>query len=134
MSRIGRKPVIVPKGVTLQVQAPTGLAPRPDVRLVRIRIPATTPDRAFMSLAAQLGPRATGGALPQAIVPGAPLDAVLGAATALVERAVVVPLVHVPDLYGAADHVWSWQSKAILGTGAWNFADVALAPASRPQP
>src|SRR5207244_11732581 len=44
-------------GVTIIVQAPSGLAPRPDARLVRIKLDATTPDRALSAALTRFGPR-----------------------------------------------------------------------------
>src|SRR5262249_53072851 len=42
-------------GLVVTVQAPAGLAPRPDVRLVRVPIQATTPDRALARIMQTLG-------------------------------------------------------------------------------
>jgi hypothetical protein len=41
-------------GITIKVQAPAGLAPRPDARFVRVAFEATTPDRALADAMAAL--------------------------------------------------------------------------------
>jgi hypothetical protein len=107
------------------VQAAAGLAPRPDARLVRIRLDATTPDRALTSALTALGPRVTAlaGGLP---VPGsgAPLESVLATEAAVLEPGVVVPLAHVRELYALGERVELWSGPAVRGSGAWNLANV----------
>ena len=39
---------------------------------------------------------------------------------------VIVPVVHVPELYAVGSRVQSWNRPAVLPSGAWNFADVWL--------
>ena len=46
-------------GIMIKVQTPVGLAPRPDVRLVRIAFDPTTPDRALARIMTALGARTT---------------------------------------------------------------------------
>jgi MarR-like DNA-binding transcriptional regulator SgrR of sgrS sRNA len=114
-------------GLTMNVQAPTGLAPRPDVRLVRIPYDATTPDRALASALTVVGPRAATLATPAtAPAPGAAADAVYQVERALLERFVVVPLVHVPDVYAIADRVEGWAGDPVNPTGGWNIANLWL--------
>src|SRR5262249_20161343 len=113
-------------GLTIKIQTPTGLAPRPDARIVRVRLPVAPVDRAFAGAMARIAQRTTADTLMQGWTPGMPFDALYGAETALLDRAVIVPIVHVPDIYGVAEHVLPWQSPAILGSGEWNFADVWL--------
>jgi MarR-like DNA-binding transcriptional regulator SgrR of sgrS sRNA len=112
-------------GVTLTVQAPAGLAPRPDARLVRVKLEATTPDRALAGALTGFGPRVTAlaGALPSPGA-GAALDSVLATELALLERGVVVPLVHVREVYALGERVESWNGPVVLGSGAWNLSDV----------
>jgi hypothetical protein len=129
-------------GLSLTIQAPVGLAPAADARLVRVRLRATTPDRALIDLASRLGPRLaagvpeslfTPGSLPRTFTPGslagtlavdAPLEAVYAAELALLDRRVVIPIVHLADLYGVADRVSFRSSGPILGSGSWELSDV----------
>jgi hypothetical protein len=112
-------------GFVLKVQAPAGLAPRPDARLVRVRVPNTSPDRALAALIERTANR-DGGSTQAALPPAAALDAVYQAESQLLERAVVVPIVHLPDIYGFSDRVGTWNRPAVSASGAWNFADVWL--------
>jgi hypothetical protein len=109
-------------GFSIKVQAPAGLAPRPDARLVRVRVVATTPERAFSDAMAKLRGRGVEGSSTDPAI-NSP-DDVYRAELALLDRSVVIPIVHLPDLYAATDRVLSWQSKPVLGTGVWNLADV----------
>ena len=114
-------------GITVKVQAPVGLAPRPDVRLVRVACDATTPDRVLAAIMAALGSRATALATTEtAPAIGASLDTVYRVERALVERDIIVPVVHVPALYGLGDRVESWNGPAVSPIGAWNLANVWL--------
>ena len=112
-------------GFVLKVQAPAGLAPRPDARLVRVRVPSTSPDRALAASIERTANR-DGSPTQAALPPAAALDAVYQAESQLLERFVVVPIVHLPDIYGFGDRVATWNRPAISASGAWNFADVWL--------
>jgi hypothetical protein len=112
-------------GFTIKVQAPAGLAPRPDARLMRVRVPNTSPDRALAALIERIGNR-DGGAVQATLPPGATLDAVYQAERQQLERSVIVPIAHLPDIYGLSDRVGTWNRPAISASGAWNFADVWL--------
>jgi len=112
-------------GFVLKVQAPAGLAPRPDARLVRVRVPSTSPDRALAASIERTANR-DGSPTQAALPPAAALDAVYQAESQLLERFVVVPIVHLPDIYGFGDRVGTWNRPAISASGAWNFADVWL--------
>lgn len=92
-------------GFSIKVQAPTGLAPRPDARIARVRVPATTPDRALAEVVRRLGLRQDGD----------------------LSAAVVVPVVHLAELYGTAERVLSWTARPVTPAGVWNLADVWLA-------
>jgi ABC-type transport system substrate-binding protein len=117
-------------GFSIKVQAPTGLAPRPDARVIRLRLLPTTPERALADAIARLRPRGDMSADTAAF---ASIDDVFRAEAALIDRSAIVPIVHVPDLYAAADRVSSWQSTPVLGAGAWNLADVWIRAAPSPQ-
>lgn len=110
-------------GFAIKVQAP-GLAPRPDARVIRIEIPITSPDRALAAVAERVAARDTTAAT--LVSPGASLDAVYQAEQKLIDRAVVIPLAHLPELYGLSDRVATWNAGTLGPTGQWNFADVWL--------
>jgi hypothetical protein len=114
-------------GFSLAVQAPTGLAPRPDLRLLRVRLAPTSPDRALAGVMDAFGPRTltyVSGELPPA--PGALLPDVHRVERALLERSIIVPVVHVPEVYGLGPRLDSWNGPVVMPTGAWNLADVWL--------
>jgi MarR-like DNA-binding transcriptional regulator SgrR of sgrS sRNA len=112
-------------GVTMTVQTPAGLAPRPDARLIRIRLEPASPPRVLSAALSRSGPRLSGaldgGQMPAS---GAPLESVLAFERAVVERAVVVPLVHLRDVYALGDRVDSWNAPAVLASGGWNLANM----------
>ena len=114
-------------GIAVTVQAPAGLAPRPDVRLVRIALQATTPDRVLARVMQRLGARAvslvTADASPAA---GAPLEAIFRLERTLLDRDILIPVVHVQEVYGLGERVESWSESPISPTGAWNLASVWL--------
>jgi peptide/nickel transport system substrate-binding protein len=117
-------------GFTATLQTPTGLAPRPDMRLLRIRLPASSPDRVLAELLTGLGATASGDA--GADVPGAaPLEVVYRVESRLLERSIVVPVVHLTELYAASPEVATWQTRGVLGSGVWALDDLWLA-AKRP--
>jgi MarR-like DNA-binding transcriptional regulator SgrR of sgrS sRNA len=110
--------------VTVQQQS-SGLAPRPDVRLVRVSLEVSSPDRALARLALDLGSRTVGLATSESAPPrNAPLEAVLRFERALLQNAVIVPIVHVRQLYGMGEAVDVWDGQAVSATGAWNFANI----------
>ena len=114
-------------GFILTVQAPTGLAPRPDVRLLRVRLQATTPDRVLAGAMAALGARTlTYVAREPAPQPDASLAEVYRVERALLEHSIVVPVVHVPEIYGLGERLDSWNEPVVSATGALNLADVWL--------
>ncbi len=107
----------------MRLRRPVGLAPRVDARLVRVALPATTPDRAFAQASARL---ATRGWPAIAAPDGAALEATYHAEQALLDRVVVVPVVHVPELYGLGERVGFSTSPAARPTGGWDLAGVWL--------
>ena len=114
-------------GFTMTVQSPAGLGPRFDVRLLRVPMRGVMPSAALADVMTGLGPRtvALAGRLapPE---PGEPLDTILRTERALLERSVIVPIVHVPELYAVSPRVESWNGPAVLVSGAWNLANVWL--------
>jgi hypothetical protein len=114
-------------GFALTVQAPTGLAPRPDVRLLRVRLGPTSPDRALSRAMATLGPRTLAYVASEpAPAPDASLPEVYRVERALLERSIIVPVVHVPEIYGLGERLDSWNGPVVSSTGALNLADVWL--------
>lgn len=113
-------------GFTATLQTPTGLAPRPDMRLLRIRLPASSPDRVLAELLTGLGAAASRDAGADAPA-AAPLDVVYRVESRLLERSVIVPVVHLPELYGLSPRVATWQTRAVLGSGVWALDDLWLA-------
>ena len=114
-------------GFVLTVQAPAGLGPRFDVRLMRLSFRAAAPPEALSDLMAGLGPRIL--ALLGRITrpdPGALLEDVLVAERTMLTTDIVVPVAHVPELYGVGPRVQSWNGPAVLPSGAWNLANVWL--------
>jgi hypothetical protein len=122
-------------GVTLIVQAPSGLAPRPDARLVRIKLDATTPDRALSAALTRFGPRVEALAGIGPMPADTSVGAVLNAERALIEHAVIVPLVHIRELYAVGERVESWSGPVVLGSGAWDLSNVWIRPEpAKPRP
>jgi ABC-type transport system substrate-binding protein len=112
-------------GFGVKVQAPAGLAPRPDARLIRVRIPSTSPDRALTAVAERIATR-DGLANQATLSRGAPLEEVYQAEQRLLDRSILVPIVHLPEIYGMSDRVGTWSASAVRASGEWNFADVWL--------
>jgi len=121
-------------GFTASVQAPSGLAPRPDLRLVRVPLAATSADRALARLVADVGARTLGLASADLLNAGAPLDAVVRFERTLLQRAVLVPIVRVPQLYCVAESVDVWDGEPVSALGVWNFANLWIRPGSAAKP
>ena len=114
-------------GFALTVQAPTGLAPRPDIRLLRVRLAPTSPGRALASAMAALGPRTLAYVASEPPpAPDVPLSEVYRVERALLERSIIVPVVHVPDIYGLGERLDSWNGPVVTDAGALNLADAWL--------
>lgn len=93
----------------------------PDAHLVHALLAVTTPERALALLAPTLG--VSGDATPAA---GAPLDAVCRFEQSLLDRDVVVPIVHLPQLYGLSARVDTANGPLVRPSGALNLADAWL--------
>jgi ABC-type transport system substrate-binding protein len=116
-------------GFSAVVQAPAGLGPRPDLRLIRLPLEASAPDRALAVLVEGLAPRTVSLLTRERPpVPGSPLETVARVERALLQNGVVVPLVHVPELSGLGARVDSWSTDVVLPTGAWDLANAWLGP------
>ena len=114
-------------GFTVTVQAPAGLGPRFDLRLLRLSFRAAGPPQALSDVMAGLGPR-TLTLLGRVTRPdaGASLEDVLLTERTLLASNIVIPVVHVPDLYAIGLRAQSWNGPAVLPSGAWNLANVWL--------
>jgi hypothetical protein len=87
-----------------------------DVRLVELRIASQDPARALSALAASLG-------LPDPGRIDSP-DALFTAERTLLEGYRVIPLIHLPDVYGAAGRVRG--GPGITPLGEWRFENLWL--------
>jgi hypothetical protein len=116
-------------GFSATVQAPAGLGPRPDLRLIRLRLEASAPDRTLAALFDGFAPRTLGLLTREPPpAPGAPLETVARVERALLENAVIVPLLHAPELVGLGARVDSWSDPIVLPSGAWDLANLWIGP------
>jgi len=114
-------------GFVVNVQAPAGLGPRFDLRLLRLSFRAAGPPQALSDLMAGIAPRILT-LLGRATRPdaSASLEDVLLTERALLAADIIVPVVHVPELYAVGPRAQSWNEPAVLPSGAWNLANVWL--------
>jgi hypothetical protein len=98
-------------GLTINI-APQGATA--DIRLMETRIATADPSRALAALAAAFG-------LPEPVRAETP-DALYAAEGNLLEGFRVVPLFHLPDVYGAAPRVKG--GPGITPLGEWRFGDL----------
>jgi ABC-type oligopeptide transport system substrate-binding subunit len=89
-----------------------------DVRLVEVRIDAAEPARALARVAAALGLGEP--------AKGAGPEALYAAERALLEGYRVVPLFHLPEVYGAGPRVRTWLEPAIGELGEWRLENLWL--------
>ena len=95
------------------------------MRLVRVRLEATSPDRALASALAAFGQRtARVLSADMTLPPGASVEAVYRLERALLAPRVIVPIVHLPELSALAAHVEAGNAPAVLPSGAWDFASL----------
>lgn len=105
-------------GIRLQVVASPAKA---DVRLVRVRIASLAPEEELTRATAALQlPE------PPRILDPATLEALYGSERALVEEFRVVPLFHLPELYGSSQKLKTWAMPGLSKTGVWRFEDLWL--------
>jgi peptide/nickel transport system substrate-binding protein len=112
-------------GFSFRLQEAAGLAPRADARLVRVRVPAALPERALAAAVDALPIRASA-SRPTVPIPGASLDEAYRAEAELLDKAVIVPVVHLPETYGLAEQIEVFRAGPILASGVWNFGDVSI--------
>jgi len=109
-------------GLALTIAPASGnAAPPPDARLLRIPLEASTPERALASLVAPLGLESAGSP-----VPGSPVEEVARFEQALLERRLVVPLVHLPQIYGFGSRLQRSDGPIVTASGRLSLADVWL--------
>jgi len=101
------------------------------VTLVRLPIRASTPDRALAAVMATLGARTLAQTTRASVGPGSTLDEVARIERVLLERRVIVPVVHVRELSVLGNRVASADTP-VSASGAWNLADVWLEAPSAP--
>jgi len=113
----------VAERIALDASAAAGLAvtviPQPglaDVRLTELRVAAANPAIALAAMAAALG-------LPEP-TPAATPDALYAAERALLDGFRVIPLIHLPDVYGAGPRVHG--APGITPLGEWRFENLWL--------
>jgi peptide/nickel transport system substrate-binding protein len=111
-------------GLTIDIVAAGAAPPRTvGIELRRVGIDSTTPERAFTALARALGVQTPSD------LQG--LDAVVRAEQAVLAQGVVIPLVHVPDMHGAAPHVESWIGSMVRPSGAFDLGNVWIRAGAR---
>lgn len=105
-------------GIRLLAPAPAGKA---DLRLVRARIWPSLPEPALQRLSAalQLSDLLR---LPNP----APLETLYAGERALVEDFRVIPLFHLPEIYGSGLRLKTWSTPGLLRTGVWCWEDLWL--------
>ena len=89
-----------------------------DVRLVEVRVGSSDPAAALSGMAASLG-------LPEPPRGDSP-EALLGAERALLEGFRVIPLIHLPDVYGVSPRVKG--GPGITPLGEWHFENLWVTP------
>ena len=112
-------------GLTIRIDPADALTPRPDLRLVHVKLEATSPDRALAAALAALGPR-TARLMPVdlSLPSGARLEDVFRLERSLLEPRIVVPVVHLSELYVLGPQVEAWNGQPIRPSGAWDFGGV----------
>lgn len=110
-------------GITLRVSTPPAAAEAgaAGLRLSRLRIGWTDPERALDDLASSLG--LSGGLRLSA---SAPLEEIYAAERSLVDGFRVIPLFHLPEIYGVNPRVKTWNTRGLLKTGGWRLDDLWL--------
>jgi MarR-like DNA-binding transcriptional regulator SgrR of sgrS sRNA len=112
-------------GLSIRVDPADALAPRPDMRLVRLRLEASSPERALASALAGLGSRLSRLLAAEPVPgPGTPIEDVYKYERHLIERRVIVPIAHLPELYAVSGRVDSASGPIVFPSGTWDLANV----------
>jgi len=112
-------------GLPIQLSGKSGevKAGMSELRLVRIKIRPAPAATALAELEAGLG---LGGYEPDPAPES--IQTAYEAERSLLEECIVIPLLHLPEVYAVGQRVRSWKTPAILLTGEWRFEDVWLLP------
>src|SRR5437762_3243950 len=105
-------------GITLQVST---VPERSDLRLVRIRLGSLNPAAALADFAAFFHLSESVNLLSISTH-----EALYYAERALLEDFRVIPLFHLPELYGLSPRVKTWTQPSVFKNGEWTFEDVWL--------
>ncbi len=104
-------------GIRLAAPAAAGNA---DVSLIRARIAPAVAEQALEGLGAALR-------LPELLHPASPaLEDLYSDERAVVEDYRVIPLFHLPEMYGASPRLHAWATPGLLKTGEWRLEDLWL--------
>jgi hypothetical protein len=107
-------------GIALQVASrpPGSRLTGADIHLVRVPITSLRPQQALSHLSAALG-------LPESNRdPFVPADALYAAERELVQGFRVIPLFHLPEIYGSSTRVKTWATAGVSRLGGWHFEDL----------
>jgi ABC-type transport system substrate-binding protein len=112
-------------GITLLVGGQAGSIPsaKADLRVARARVRAAQPDKGLARLAALLQV-SDYLSVPQPITP----EAMYAAERGLIEDFRVIPLVHLPEVYGSNPKLKAWATTGLSKFGGWHFEDLWLDP------
>ncbi|HEX9438333.1 MAG TPA: hypothetical protein VF909_01575, partial [Roseiflexaceae bacterium] len=87
---------------------------------------SSSPERVLAAVARQFATRDVEATVAALLSARAPLEAVYQAEQKLLDQSLVVPIVHVPEMYGLSDRVGTWNAPAVRASGDWNFASLWL--------
>jgi peptide/nickel transport system substrate-binding protein len=111
---VAERIVLNARDVGLRVQLASGA--NADVQLVRIRLESMNPGIALKTAAVRLG-------LPEPKLEGVSMQQVYEAEAALLQGQKIIPLFHVPVVYGVGGAVKGWKARL---DGSWPLTDVWL--------
>lgn len=101
-----------------------------DARLIRVQLDTMMPSRALSMFLATLQPQARR-AVPAAPDPAAPIETIFAFERSLADTNVIMPLVHVRDVYGVAAQIESWNTAIVSPVSTLDLGNVWL---RRPSP
>jgi peptide/nickel transport system substrate-binding protein len=112
-------------GMAIQLSGKSGAAKAgmSELRFVRMKIRPATAATALAELQAGLG---LGDYRPERAPES--IQTAYEVERSLLEDCVVIPLLHLPEVYAVSQRVRSWNTPAVLRTGEWRFEDVWLFP------
>ena len=104
-------------GITIQVNAQAG---SPDMRLVRLPIRSPLPAPALAEIASFFhldSPRPA---------QGEAIESLYTSERAMIDSYRVIPLLHIPELFGSTVRLRVWETRGVDKSGKWHFADMWL--------